>query len=62
LGVESSSELESEAAAIAQRFGLPLEVREVGTGSLEAELEELLGAAVVGHRGAFGEFAEGPRG
>lgn len=34
--------LEREATAIAARFGLPLEVREVGGGTLEDELEALL--------------------
>jgi hypothetical protein len=34
--------IEAEAVAVAQMFGLPLEIRDVGTGSLEAQLEALL--------------------
>ena len=37
--------LESEAATVAEMFGLPLTVLDVGTGGLERELELLLGGA-----------------
>lgn len=36
--------IEAEAVAVAAMFALPLEIRDVGTGSLEAQLEELLRA------------------
>jgi hypothetical protein len=42
LAQRRSDELEHEARAVAEMFGLPLEVLEVGTGSLELELEQLL--------------------
>ena len=42
LAQRRSNELEAEARAVADMFGLPLEVFEVGTGSLELELEQLL--------------------
>jgi hypothetical protein len=42
LAQRRSDELEAEARAVADMFGLPLEVFKVGTGSLELELEQLL--------------------
>jgi hypothetical protein len=40
-----SEELKREATRIAEMFALPLELRHVGTGSLERELEELITTA-----------------
>jgi hypothetical protein len=48
LAQDHTAELETSACEIAERFGLPLEVRDVGTGSLEHELTELLGPHVTG--------------
>jgi hypothetical protein len=42
LAQRRSAELEEEARVVADMFGLPLEVVEVGSGSLELELEQLL--------------------
>ncbi len=42
LAQRRDAQLDVEASAIADLFGLPLEVLEVGTGSLESELEALL--------------------
>jgi hypothetical protein len=49
LAQDHSEELETEALAIARMFSLPLTVREVGTGSLERELEALIKGAAPGH-------------
>jgi len=46
LAQERTEDLEALAREIAERFAAPLEVREVGTGSLEHELEELLSPVV----------------
>lgn len=45
LAQHRSAKLDDEARAIADLFGLPLVVLEVGTGSLESELERLLEVA-----------------
>jgi hypothetical protein len=49
LAQDHSEELETEALAIARMFSLPLTVREVGTGSLERELDALIKGAAPGH-------------
>jgi hypothetical protein len=57
LAQDHSEELKREATAIAQMFALPLTVRDVGTGSLERELEELINNAQLVGPGA-GDAAE----
>ncbi len=47
LAQDPTPALETEARAIAGRFGLPLTILEVGVGALETELEEMLGPAAV---------------
>jgi Protein of unknown function (DUF1638) len=47
LAQEPTDELRAEATRVAERFALPLEVREVGAGSLEGELERLLSSSAV---------------
>jgi hypothetical protein len=46
LAQERSARLDSQAAAIAARFGLPLQIVESGYGGLERELELLIGRGV----------------
>lgn len=45
LAQERSEDLEATARRLADQFGLPLEILDVGTGSLECELEQLLASA-----------------
>ncbi len=61
LAQDRTPEREAEAAAVAERFGLPLEVLDVGTGSLERELEVLLGPSIIGHKGSVAEVGAARR-
>jgi hypothetical protein len=47
LAQQHTPQLESEVRSIVERFGLPLVIVEVGTISLEIDLEALLGTAVI---------------
>jgi hypothetical protein len=50
LAQERTAQLESEVRSIVERFGLPLLIVEVGTISLEIELEALLETARIAHQ------------
>jgi len=52
LAQQRSPALECEARGVAEMFDLPLEIVEVGTGSLESELAQLLSAASGEPRGS----------